>query len=321
MTDPTPPSFAPFDSDAIQTLLAVLNHGSFSAAARALGKVPSAVSMQIAQLEAALNMPLFAREGREPKPLPAALALEPQARLLAAQLQQLNAHALALEQGLETRLTLAIAPELLSAPWTEPLTTLAQEYPQLAVEVLTAPQADALEMLHSGRAQLALVFERPSLDGREGFQEVATETLLAVIAANHPVMHSASTATGAPPLLREHHLTNTRQIVVASRDWRVTDARLVYARDVWRTDNHTAALRLITAGIGWGWLPHKLVAPQLQAGSLVAMEFANLSNGVQLYVDVVWSKEHPMGLAARRFVALVQNAAEKAAGQSTATSV
>ena len=96
MTDPTPPSFAPFDSDAIQTLLAVLDHGSFSAAARALGKVPSAVSMQIAQLEAALNMPLFAREGREPKPLPAALALEPQARLLAAQLQQLNAHALAL---------------------------------------------------------------------------------------------------------------------------------------------------------------------------------------------------------------------------------
>ncbi|WP_312807840.1 LysR family transcriptional regulator, partial [Comamonas sp.] len=54
-------AFAPFDSDTIQTLLAVLDHGSFSAAARALGKVPSAVSMQIAQLEAELQMPLFAR--------------------------------------------------------------------------------------------------------------------------------------------------------------------------------------------------------------------------------------------------------------------
>ena len=30
------------------------------------------------------------------------------------------AHALALEQGLESRLTLAIAPELLSAPWAAP---------------------------------------------------------------------------------------------------------------------------------------------------------------------------------------------------------
>ena len=307
----SPAPFAPFDSDTIQTLLAVLDHGSFSAAARALGKVPSAVSMQIAQLEAALNMPLFARSGREPTPLPAALALEPQARLLAAQLQQLNAHALALEQGLETRLTVAIAPELLSAPWAEPLATLAKEYPQLAVEVLTAPQADALTMLHTGRAQLALVFERPSLDGREGFQEVASETLLAVIAPTHPVMQ-APTQEKSPkvPQLREHHLTNTRQIVVASRDWSLNDERLVYARDVWRTDNHVAALRMISSGIGWGWLPRKLVAPQLQAGALVAMEFANLSNGTQLCVDVVWSKEHPMGLAAKRFVALVQAAAQ-----------
>ncbi|QMV71664.1 LysR family transcriptional regulator [Comamonas piscis] len=307
-------AFAPFDSDTIQTLLAVLDHGSFSAAARALGKVPSAVSMQIAQLEAELQMPLFARVGREPTPLPAALALEPQARLLAAQLQQLNAHALALEQGLESRLTVAIAPELVSAPWAAPLAALAQEYPQLAVEVLTAPQADALTMLHSGRAQLALVFERPSLDGREGFQEVATETLLAVIAPSHPLMqsldHAPPPGEATRPQLREHHLTNTRQIIVASRDWSLSHERLVYARDVWRTDNHAAALQMVSAGIGWGWLPQPLVAPLLQSGALVAMEFANLSNGAQLYVDVVWSKEHPMGLAAKRFVALVQAASQ-----------
>ena len=180
---------------------------------------------------------------------------------------------------------------------------------QTARDVLTP---DALAMLHTGRAQLALAFERPSLDGREGFQEVATETLLAVIAPSHPIMQQAyqeKTAPHATPQLREHHLTNTRQIVVASRDWSLNDERLVYARDVWRTDNHAAALSMITVGIGWGWLPHKLVTPQLDAGTLVTMEFANLSNGAQLYVDVVWSKEHPMGLAAQRFVALVQASA------------
>jgi DNA-binding transcriptional LysR family regulator len=39
-----------FNSDNVRLFLAVLDHGSFSAAARALGKVPSAVSMAIAQL-------------------------------------------------------------------------------------------------------------------------------------------------------------------------------------------------------------------------------------------------------------------------------
>ena len=110
-----------FTSDSVNLFLAVLDQGSFSAAARALGRVPSAVSMAMGQLEAELDMALFDRAGREPRPTAAARALEPQARLLAAQLQQLNAQALALTQGLEERLTLAIAPELLAAHWSGPL--------------------------------------------------------------------------------------------------------------------------------------------------------------------------------------------------------
>jgi hypothetical protein len=55
--------------------------------------------------------------------------LEPQARLLAAQLQQLNQQAQALHQGLEERLTFAIAPELLSTGWADGLVPLVQEFP------------------------------------------------------------------------------------------------------------------------------------------------------------------------------------------------
>ncbi|BDT69914.1 hypothetical protein os1_41060 [Comamonadaceae bacterium OS-1] len=298
-----------FTSESVQVFLAVLDRGSFSAAARALGRVPSAVSMAIAHLEAELNLPLFDRRGREPQPTAAARSLEPQARLLAAQLQQLQAQALALTQGLESRLTLAIAPELLAAEWRSPLATLAQEYPLLEVEVLAAPQADALAMLHAGRANLALVFERPSLDGREGFQEVSSEILVAVMA---PALLAQTLQPDAG--LREEQLTNTRQIVVASRDLAAIDTRFAYARHCWRTDNHIAALGLIEAGIGWGWLPQSFVRSQIAAGTLVQMPFENLTNRLELWVDVVWSKERPLGLAARRFIALVSagRAASKA---------
>ncbi len=293
-----------FNSDSVQVFLTVLDQGSFSAAARALSRVPSAVSMTIAHLEAELAVQLFDRSGREPRPTAAARALEPQARLLALQLQQLNAQALALTQGLEERLTLAIAPELLAAHWRGPLAQLAQDHPLLQVEVLAAPQADALALLHAGRAQLALVFERPSLDGREGFQEVGSETLVAVIAPRHPVLRAAR--------LREEHLTHTRQIVVAGRDLAQTDPRFVFARHHWRTDSHLAALGLIEAGLGWGWQPRALVQPRIEAGTLVEMPFENLSNGTALWVDVVWSKERPLGLGARRFVALMAQSAPRA---------
>ncbi len=100
---------------------------------------------------------------------------------------------------------------------------LAEEYPLLQVEVLAAPQADALALLHSGRAQLALVFERPSLDGHK-LQEVGSDTMVAVMAPNHPVLLAA-----AGERLREEHLTNTRQIVVAGRDLATSDPRFVFA--------------------------------------------------------------------------------------------
>ena len=70
-----------FTSDNVQVFLAVLDQGSFSAAARALGRVPSAVSMAVANLEAELDLQLFDRTGREPRPTDAARALEPQVRL------------------------------------------------------------------------------------------------------------------------------------------------------------------------------------------------------------------------------------------------
>ena len=286
-----------FDGGEVEVFLAVLDHGSFSAAARALGRVPSAVSMAIAQLEAELNLQLFDSRGREPRPTPQALSLAPQVRLLAAQRRQLEVHALALTRGLEELLTIAIAPELLAAPWSTALAALAAEHPLLEVEVLAAPQADALAMLHSGRAQLALVFERPSLDGREGFQEVASESLVAVMAPAHPVLQAAGAAG-----LREEHLLATRQIVVASRDRAQVDARFTFGRHRWRTDTPVAALSLIAAGLGWGWLPRNFVRRQLESGQLVELPQQNHYNDQQLWVVVVWSKEPPLGLAARRFV-------------------
>ncbi|WHZ09852.1 MAG: LysR family transcriptional regulator [Burkholderiaceae bacterium] len=296
-----------FSSDSAAVFLAVLDHGSFSAAARALCRVPSAVSMAIANLEAELDLALFERVGREPRPTPAARALEPQARLLAAQLKELQAHALALTQGLETRLTLAIAPELLAGAWCAPLATLAREYPLLEVEVLAAPQADALRQLHEGRVQLALVFERPSLDGREGFQEVGSETLVAVAAPNHALLAPTHAAPGDAGL-READLHNTRQIVVASRDPALSDPRFVFARHRWRTDNAITALELIEAGLGWGWLPQSFVRTHIADGRLVTLPLENLTNALELWVDLVWSKERPLARGAQRFVELMQRA-------------
>jgi DNA-binding transcriptional LysR family regulator len=292
-----------FNSDNVRVFLAVLDTGSFSAAARSLGRVPSAVSMTIAQLEAELDLMLFDRRTREPRPTDVARALEPQARQLASQLRQLQAHAQELHQGLEKRLTLAIAPELLSVPWSQPLAVLAEEFPSLDVEVLSAPQAAALRMLHAGEAQLALVFERPGTDERESFQELGHETLVAVMSPDHPDARARQDQLSLKALL------DIRQIAVASRDAQGADPRVLVSRKIWRTDSHLATLSLVQAGLGWAYLPQRLVEPLVTSGQLIEIRFGNMSNQLRLWVDVVWQNDKPLGLGAKRFIELMRLAA------------
>ena len=92
-----------FTSESLKIFLTVVDSGSFSAAARKLGRVPSAINMAVSQLEAELDLLLFDRSTRKAIPTAAAKALEPQARQVASQLNLLDAHALQLHQGLEGR--------------------------------------------------------------------------------------------------------------------------------------------------------------------------------------------------------------------------
>lgn len=289
-----------FSSDSVRVFLAVLDHGSFSAAARALGRVPSAVSLAIGQLEAELGLELFDRQGREPRPLDAARALEPRARLVASQLRRLEADALSLHAGLERRLRLAIAPELVSGPWTAPLSVLAREFPSLEVEVMSVPQADAVLRLHAGGADLALVFERERQDEREAFEEVGSEVMVAVLAPGFPL----PSTPGRRPRLEDLH--DLRQIVMTASQGSHQDSRFILSRHVWRTDSQFATLSLVQAGLGWALLPRALAQGAIGAGTLVEIDFDNASNRLPLPVDLVWSRERPLGLGARRYIELMR---------------
>lgn len=290
-----------FSSDNVAIFLAVLDHGSFSAAARALGRVPSAVSMAVAQLEAELDLQLFERSSRHVHPTESARALEAEARQMAGQLRRLQAHALSLHQGLERHLTLAVAPELLSVPWSQPLARLAQEFPSLEVAVLSAPQADALRMLYDGAAQLALIYERQRVDERESFQELGSEVLVAVIAPQHPLARERNGR------FRWEDLVDIRQVAIVGRDTQTQDERILISRKVWRTDSHLATLGLVQAGLGWAYLPKRLAAPLVESGELLGIGFEHMSNQVRLWVDVVWLNDKPLGLGAKRLIALMKD--------------
>lgn len=289
-----------FSSDSVELFLAVVEAGSFSAAARALGKVPSAVSMGIANLEAELGYPLFDRSHREPVPTDLALALIPHARLMAEQLKQLQVHALQLSRGLESKLSIGVGVDINTRRLLAAIGEIGEAFPLLEIEVLTAPQDDVLQLLHLERVQVCVVFAGLRVNVLERFQFVDSEQLIACISPQHP-------QAGGEPFLED--LVRVRQILVAGRDIPLSDRRPLVGQSYWRTDSLGMALDMVEAGLGWGNFPLSAVAPLLEAGRLRRLNFKNIENGLAMVVNAVWLKNQPLHKGASALVQALADAA------------
>lgn len=287
-----------FSSDNIQLFLAVLDGGSFSAAARLLGRVPSAVSMAVGNLEAELGYPLFERGSREVRATDRARALEPHARLIAEQLGLLQVHALELSRGLESSLSIAVVTDIDPAALLAAIARLGERYPLLDIELLSAPQDDALQLLDSGRVGLCLAFAELQVDPQRSFQHLGSEALVAVLSPHHPAFREGR--------IRDlEDLVNIRQILVHSRHLPLGDTRSLIGTAHWRTDSVDLAMQMVEAGLGWGDLPCARIAPRVQAGRLVRLAFRNTRNELQLPVHALWRKSQPLGQAARALVGML----------------
>ena len=277
----------------------VIETGSFSAAARKLGKVPSAVSMSIANLEIDLNLNLFERVGREPVPTAEAMVLYEKTQQLLIEMNQWKQHAHALSTGLESTLNIVVVSELLHTNWTDYITLLEQHFPSLVLNIVSAPQEDALQMLLDQTAQLALMFEREHLDSREQFVELKREALVPVIAKHHPLAQLKQVSF--------EQMVQTRQIVVASRDHTIKP-ELLFSKDYWRTDNHHSACMMIVRNLGWGVLPLEMFNenPELKH-KLKILDLLDFTPKFEYFVDLVWSRESNLGSAARFLINHIRN--------------
>lgn len=277
----------------------VIETGSFSAAARQLGKVPSAISMAIANLEVDINLQLFQRVGREPVPTTHALVLYEKSVQLLVEMNQWKQHAHALSEGLESTLNIVVVSELLHMKWTEYILLLEQQFPLLQINIITAPQEDALKMLLDQTAQLALMFEREILEESEQFVELKRELLIPVISKDHPL--------AAFENVTFEQIKKSRQIVVASRDKSIRP-ELLYSQHYWRTDNHHSASMLILEKLGWGVLPEQMLIenPHLKQ-QLQILQLSDFTPKFEYYVDLVWNRESKLGSAAHFLINHLRN--------------
>lgn len=147
------------DLSRLRALHAVHVHGSVSAAAKALGYTPSAVSQQVTKLERETGTPLLERQGRGVVLTDAAgMLVDTAARMLA--LMETAEVTLEERRGQPSgRLTVAAFATAARGLLPRPLAELARRYPDLDLRVVEEDPHTSPHMVAQGTVDLAVVHD------------------------------------------------------------------------------------------------------------------------------------------------------------------
>lgn len=162
--------------EAFSTLEAVIQAGSFAAAALQIKRTPSAVSMQMKQLEQYLGMTLFDRSGAQVRPLPSAFEVAAAMREGLGRLDELRRRP---SMAIEGVVRLGIIESLLPALLPAVLGALRRSHPRLAIQPVRGRSASLTAAVKAGQLDAAVVAQ-PSRGGsaRLRWQPLARRDLM-----------------------------------------------------------------------------------------------------------------------------------------------
>lgn len=278
--------------DQLQVFLAVVDEGSFAAAARRMNRAVSAISYAISNLEAQLGLVLLAREGsRKPVLTEAGQSILADARLITADIQALRARAVGLHSGLEAEVSVALDVMIPLDRVAGLLREFQETYPTVNLRLHVEALGGVAALLLDGRAQLGVsgpaVTEHPDLERID-----AGELLLVPVASpDHPLARAGELAPGAVRAHLQLVLTD-RSKLTEGRDFTVASPR------TWRLADLGAKLELLREGIGWGNMPLGMVEDDLAEGRLVRLEMADDTGG-PYRLSAFWRRDSPPGAATK----------------------
>jgi DNA-binding transcriptional LysR family regulator len=254
--------------DQLHVLTAVVEAGSFSAAARRLRRAQSVISYTIANLEAQLGVALFARDGRRPALTEAGRALVTDARRVGRLVDELRARAAALRRGLEAELGLAVDVMFPTARLVAALDDFARAYPTVGLRLRIEGLGGVAQLVLDGACQIGVSGWLASVPDALERRALGEVRLIPVAAPTHP-MARVQAPIGSAMLREQVQLVLTdRTALTEGRDFGVLALR------TWRLGDLGAKHALLLAGLGWGNMPAEMVADDLAAGRLVRLEVA-----------------------------------------------
>nr|WP_145545928.1 LysR family transcriptional regulator [Variovorax boronicumulans] len=251
--------------DALAMLQAISSSGSFAAAARALGLVPSALTYRVRQIEDALDVLLFDRSSRQARLTEAGAELMREGQRLLHEIDAVANRVRRVATGWEPQLTLAVDSVISRTTMLDLCEAFYAIAPPTRLKIREEVLSGTLEALVTGQADLAIgVVTQGGAIRDLQVRPLGKMRFVYAMAPHHPL---AQADEPLPDALVQQH----RAVAVADSAQRANvTLGLLGGQDVLTVPTMRAKLEAQLRGLGCGFLPENLARPYIDTGRLVA---------------------------------------------------
>jgi len=258
--------------EALAMMDTIARTGSFAAAARELGKVPSALTYSVRQLEDALDVLLFDRRSRQARLTAAGQELLDQGRHLLGEIDLLANRVHRVATGWETQLTVAVDGvisrvtlfELVEGFYAQ--RTDDGEPTGTRLRLRTEILAGLWESLVTGQADLAIGLTMGNAGNHAGIETrpLGEVPFVFAVAPHHPL-------AAHPEPIADDVLLRHRAVAVADSAQRLAPStfNLLHGQDVLTVASVQAKIEAQVRCLGCGFVPEPLAHDYIRRGCLV----------------------------------------------------
>ena len=255
--------------DALSMLQTIASAGSFAAAARVLGMVPSALSYRVRQIEDALDVLLYDRRSRQARLTEAGAELLREGKRLLDDLEAVANRVKRVATGWEPQLTIAVDGIIAKPAVMDLCERFLALQPPTRIKLRDETLSGTLEALTSGQADLAIgVAEVHLQDGLEG-QLLGDVSFVYAVAPHHPLARATEPLTDE--MVRQHRAVAVADTITRGGGLSIG---LLGGQDVFTVATMQAKLDAQVRGLGSGFVPECMARGDIEAGRLVVKRMA-----------------------------------------------
>lgn len=251
--------------DALAMLQTIEATGSFAAAARELGVVPSALTYRVRQIEDALDVLLYDRSSRRARLTAAGTELLHEGSRLLCEIDAVANRVKRVATGWESQLTLAVDSIIAKSTVMELCESFFALGAPTRLKLREETLSGTLEALTSGQADLAIgVALEPSTSSSVHGKPLGAVSFVYAVAPHHPL-------AAAPEPLTDEVLLQHRAVAVADSVQRGDGITigLLGGQEVFTVSSMGAKLDAQLRGLGGGFVPESMARSYVAAGRLV----------------------------------------------------